>query len=56
MNHISNLVLFWLKLDKMCKFFNSYNESLDLGVCKFAKNIRNCVVFWTILHDRRKVV
>ena len=25
---ISNLALFWLKLNKMCKFFNSYEESL----------------------------
>ena len=24
---ISNLALFWLKLNKMCKFFNSYEES-----------------------------
>ena len=34
---ISNLALFWLKLNKMCKFFNSYEESLHLGVCKLAK-------------------
>ena len=26
-NIISNLALFWLKLNKMCKFFNSYEES-----------------------------
>ena len=25
---ISNLALFWLKLNKMCKFFKSYGESL----------------------------
>ena len=25
---ISNLAQFWLKLNKMCKFFNSYEESL----------------------------
>ena len=30
---ISNLALFWLKLNKMCKLFNS----LHLGVCKLAK-------------------
>ena len=38
--------LFWLKLNKMCKFFNSYEESLHFGMCKLAKYIRNCVVFW----------
>ena len=29
---VSNLSLFWLKLNKMCKFFNSYEKSLHLGV------------------------
>ena len=48
---ISNLALFWLKLNKMCKFFNSYEESLHLGVCKLAKYVRNCVVFWKNLHS-----
>ena len=42
---ISNLALFWLKLNKVCKFFNSYEESLHLGVHKLAKYERNCVVF-----------
>ena len=28
----SNLALFWLKLKKMCNFFNSYEKSLHLGV------------------------
>ena len=42
---ISNLALFWLKLNKMCNFFNSYEKSLHLGVCKLAKYVRNCVVF-----------
>ena len=41
---ISNLALFWLKL-------NSYYESLHLGVCKLAKYVRNCVVFWKNLHS-----
>ena len=41
---ISNLALFWLKL-------NSYYESLHLGVCKLAKYVRNCVVFWKSLHS-----
>jgi len=48
---ISNLALFWLKLNKMCKFFNSYEESLHFGMCKLAKYIRNCVVFWKNLHS-----
>ena len=30
---ISNLALFWLKLNKMCKFFYSYEESLHLDMC-----------------------
>ena len=34
---ISNLALFWLKLNKMGKLYNSYEESLHLGVCKLAK-------------------
>ena len=44
----------------MCKFFNSYVESLHLGVCKLAKYVRNCVVSWKkftqltkFLHDHR---
>ena len=42
---------FWLKSNKMCKFFNSYEESLHLGLCKRAKYVRNCVVFWKNLHS-----
>ena len=42
---ISNLALFWLKLHKRCKFFNNYEQSLHLGVCKPAKYVRNCIVF-----------
>ena len=30
----------------MCKFFNSYEESLHVVVCKLAKYVRTCVVFW----------
>ena len=30
----------------MCKLFDSYEENLHLGVCKLAKYVRNCVVFW----------
>ena len=52
---ISNLALFWLKLNKMCKFFNSYEESLHLGVCKLAKYVRNCIVFWKKLHSLQKI-
>ena len=37
---MSNLALFWLKLNKMCKFLNSYEESLHLGVNKLAKYVR----------------
>ena len=48
---ISNLGLFWLKLDKMCNFFNSCEESLHWGVWKFAKYVRNYVVFWKNLHS-----
>ena len=48
---ISNLGLFWLKLDKMCNFFNSCEESLHWGVWKFAKYVRNCVVFWKNLQS-----
>ena len=51
---ISNLALFLLKLNKMCKYFNSYEESLQLGVCKLAKYVRNCVVFWNNLHSWQK--
>ena len=32
----------------MCKFLNSYEKSLHLGVCKLAKYVTNCVVFWKI--------
>ena len=52
---ISNLALFWLKLNKMCKFFNSYEESLHWGVCKLAKYVRNCVVLWKNLHSWQKI-
>jgi len=38
----------------MCKFFNSYEESLHWGVCKLAKYVRNCVVFWKNLHSWQK--
>ena len=38
----------------MCKFFNSYEESLHLGVCKLAKYVINCVVFWENLHSWQK--
>ena len=43
--------LFWLKLNKMCKFFNSYEEILHLGLCKLAKYVSNCVVSWKNLHS-----
>ena len=48
---ISNLAFFWFKLNKMCSFFNSYEESLHLGMRKLAKYVRNCVVFWKKLHS-----
>ena len=35
----------------MCKLFKSYEESLHLGVCKLAKYVRNCIVFWKNLHS-----
>ena len=38
----------------MCKFFNRYEESLHLGVCKLAKYVRICVVFWKNLHSKQK--
>ena len=38
----------------MCKFFNSYEESLHLGKCKLAKYVRNCVVFRENLHSWQK--
>ena len=38
----------------MCKFFNSYEESLHLGECKLAEYVRNCVVFWKNLHSWQK--
>ena len=37
---INDLALFWLKLNKMCKFLNSYKESLYLGVCKLTKYVK----------------
>ena len=37
---ISNLALFWVKLNKMCKFFSSYEESLHLAVYKLAKYVK----------------
>ena len=37
---ISKLALFWLKLNKICKIFNSYEESLHLCVCKLEKYVR----------------
>ena len=51
---ISNLALFLLKLNKMCKFFKSYEESLHLGACKPVKYVRNYVVFWKNLHSWQK--
>jgi len=45
---ISNLALFLLKFNKMCKFFKSYEESIHLGACKPVKCVRNYVVFWKI--------
>ena len=51
---VSNLDIFGLKFNKMCKFFNTYEESLHLGVCKLAKYVRNCVVFWKNLHSWQK--
>ena len=38
----------------MCNFFNSCEESLHWGVWKFAKYVRNCVVFWKNLHSWKK--
>ena len=38
----------------MCKFFNSCEESLHVDVCKLAKYVRNCVVFWKNLHSWQK--
>ena len=52
---ISNLALFLLKLNKMCKFFKSYEESLHLGACKPVKYVRNYVVFWKNLHSWQKI-
>ena len=43
---INILVLFCLKLNIICKFFDNYEESLHLGVCKLEKYVRSCVVFW----------
>ena len=39
----------------MCSFFNSYEESLHLGMRKLAKYVRNCVVFWKKLHSWQKL-
>ena len=38
----------------MCNLFNSYEESLHLCVCKLAKYVRDCVVFWKNLHSWQK--
>ena len=38
----------------MCKFCNSYEESLHLGVCKLVKCVRKCVVIWKNLHSWQK--
>ena len=51
---ISNMALFWKKLNKMCKFFITY----ELGVFKLAKYVRNCFLekftqLTKILHDRQ---
>ena len=35
----------------MCYLFNSNEESLHLCVCKLAKYVRDCVVFWKNLHS-----
>ena len=43
MHHYRNLAPFWLELNKMCKFFNLYEESLHLGVCKLAKYVRTAL-------------
>ena len=32
-----------VKIEQMCKFFNSYEESLHLGVCKLAKYVRTAL-------------
>ena len=50
----ASLSVIWLKLNKMWKFFNSYEESLPLAVYKLAKYVRNCVVFWKNLHSWQK--
>ena len=47
----ASLSVIWLKLNKMWKFFNRYEESLPLAVYKLAKYVRNCVVFWRNLHS-----
>ena len=52
---MSNLALFCLKLNKMCKFFSSYKESLHSGMYKLAKYVRKCVVFWKKLHSWQKI-
>ena len=38
----------------MCKLFNIYEESLHLGVCKLAKYVRSCIVFWKNLYSWHK--
>ena len=52
---ISNLALFWLKLNKMCKFFNLYEESLHLGVCKLAKYVRTALFSGKIYTSDKKI-
>ena len=46
---ISNLALFWLKWNKMCKFFNSYEEFPS----EFALFPQNFTQLGKILQDRR---
>ena len=50
----ASLSVIWLKLNKMWKFLNRYEESLPLAVYKLAKYVRNCVVFWKNLHSWQK--
>ena len=54
MHHYQQFGPLLVKLNKVCKFFNSYTESLQYGVCKLAKYVRNCVVFWKNLHSWQK--
>ena len=48
---ISNLALFLLKFNKMCKFSKSYEEIIHLGACKPVKYVRNYIVFWKNLQS-----